>query len=545
MIRRPLALAFVALAPLGLSPRAPAQCSPQEWDHLLAAPAGAGDRFAAAVAISGDHLVVGAPYRADGYVYVYRRDSSAAGWTLVKFLTSPVFGSNARFGSSVALEGDLLVVGAPQAGLSGGDGALYVHARNQGGPDLWGLVQHIPGSYKSQLGWSVDLHGDRLVAGGPNQFYAGNSGAGGVNFFERDPASGLWSPTESFFGTDDQESLGASVALTAGFAVAGGWNSRPRLYWIPPGKSAWEQRKVLPHSASSSGYGFTLGTSFLDIEDDVILIGSPAEKQQSGAVYVLERNYPTANAWGLKQRLDSSTPGAAFGFSVSLSNDLALVGSPHAWSTSQPSPAAHVHARDQGWSATSTLAPASGAGSDLFGFSVAMEGAIGVVGAPFDDDLGNESGSAYVFLPLQSQVTGLCASGISGLGCEAHMSASGTPSRSLSTGFELLVSGVDGKREGMIYWGRASGQTLQWGQGTSYQCVAPPVTRTGVQSSGGTSGACDGEYLLDFNAWMAASPGKAPLPGELVYVQAWYRDPLNTSGRKSVLTEGVQFAICP
>ena len=43
------------------------------------------------------------------------------------------------------------------------------------------------------------------------------------------------------------------------------------------------------------------------------------------------------------------------------------------------------------------LLPDDGAAGDVFGTSVAISGSIAIVGAPFDDDLGPSSGSAYLF----------------------------------------------------------------------------------------------------------------------------------------------------
>jgi hypothetical protein len=65
----------------------------------------------------------------------------------------------------------------------------------------------------------------------------------------------------------------------------------------------------------------------------------------------------------------------------------------------------------------------------------------------------------------------------------------------------------------------------------------------GTQSSGGTTGACDGSFALDFNTWMQANPNKAPGMGEVVYMQAWFRDPPSPKGTS--LSDGLRLVVCP
>jgi hypothetical protein len=70
---------------------------------------------------------------------------------------------------------------------------------------------------------------------------------------------------------------------------------------------------------------------------------------------------------------------------------------------------------------------------------------------------------------------------------------------------------------------------LPWPTGsTSFLCVKPPTQRTPPQSSGGTIGACDGSFALDWNAFQSADSSALRNPWLVsgkVYLQAWYRDP--------------------
>ena len=136
-----------------------------------------------------------------------------------------------------------------------------------------------------------------------------------------------------------------------------------------------------------------------------------------------------------------------------------------------------------------------------------------------------------------------CSAGTTASGCQATMSASGTTSKSQTSGFLVTASGVEANKLGVLFWGNAS-QALPWGAGTSYLCVSAPVVRTGVQNSGGgPTSPCTGSLAVDFNTWMAVHPSLAPVAGDMVYMQAWFRDP--GSPKNTSLSDGIQFPICP
>lgn len=138
-----------------------------------------------------------------------------------------------------------------------------------------------------------------------------------------------------------------------------------------------------------------------------------------------------------------------------------------------------------------------------------------------------------------------CTAGTSASGCTAAISSLGDASRSAATGFVVSATGVEGAKNGMFYFSTSGAQSNVWGNGTSLQCAAPPVKRTGILSGAGTAGQCDGTLQLDFNAWMSANPTSAPPPGTAAYLQGWYRDPFNTSNRTSSLSNALRVSVCP
>jgi hypothetical protein len=168
--------------------------------------------------------------------------------------------------------------------------------------------------------------------------------------------------------------------------------------------------------------------------------------------------------------------------------------------------------------------------------------AVTCVVTPKDQAVDGPSSTAVATIGVFT-ISNYCTAGTTSSGCQATMSASGSPSKSLTSGFLVAANGVEAKKLGLLFWGYAP-NAQPWGAGSSFICVGGAVERMGVQSSdGGVVSACDGTLAVDFNTWMATNPSRAPVAGDHVYVQAWFRDP--GAPNSSSLSDGIQFPICP
>ncbi|RMH30496.1 MAG: hypothetical protein D6692_02285 [Planctomycetota bacterium] len=191
----------------------------------------ANDVFGSSVAIDGDTLVVGAPLDNQGgildrgTVSVYRRDSVSGQWVLERVLVAPDANPDGQFGFSLAIDGDRLVVGSIGSNAQGnGAGAAYVFERNLGGPGQWGLAATLRGSdidANDQFGYSVTVDGDRVVVGANKKDRDGLF-AGAVFVFERDGA-GVWSEAATFRADNpvNLQEFGSSVSLAGDTLLVG------------------------------------------------------------------------------------------------------------------------------------------------------------------------------------------------------------------------------------------------------------------------------------------------------------------------------------
>ena len=133
---------------------------------------------------------------------------------------------------------------------------------------------------------------------------------------------------------------------------------------------------------------------------DTIVLGARGDDDagmDSGSAYVFVRSGTT---WTQQTKLTASdaAAGDSFGESVALSGDTIVVAAYEDDGAGMDSGSAYVFVRNgTAWSQQSKLTANDGAADDHFGESIALRGDTFVSGAPFDDDDGANSGSAYVF----------------------------------------------------------------------------------------------------------------------------------------------------
>ena len=163
--------AAIGTAVMCLGSPASAQ-TPCEAAELFDAAGGTSDVFGTAVAIDGLTAVVGAVYNDDnawngGAVSVFRFDPDTSSWVQEQNLVpNDGSGSSDYFGRAVAVVGNTVVIGVPRDDDNGEDsGSAYVFGFDG---SIWIQQQKIlpsDGAAGDEFGTSVALEGDTLVIG--------------------------------------------------------------------------------------------------------------------------------------------------------------------------------------------------------------------------------------------------------------------------------------------------------------------------------------------------------------------------------------------
>ena len=193
---------------------------------LIAPDAFENDRFGSAVAISGDRVVVGMPRDDDagidgGAAWIFERVDGD--WLATAKIIRTTSDWYAGFGSAVAIDGDVLAIGAPRDDLGGtDDGAVRVYRRLDAADWMLEAVIVAGGETATgrETGDAVALDGDRLVIGLPTDSQMGsNAGAAATWTWTGE----IWTPEAEIRAADvtGLALLGAAVAADDGRVLLG------------------------------------------------------------------------------------------------------------------------------------------------------------------------------------------------------------------------------------------------------------------------------------------------------------------------------------
>ena len=363
-----------------------------QQQELTASDGAAGDYFGLTVSVSGDTAVIGAPLKNSnqGTAYVFVRSGGA--WSQQQELTASDGFASSSFGNSVSVSGDTAVIGAPNAN---GDGTAYVFVRTGG---VWSQQQELTasdGAADDFFGISVSLSGDTAVIG------ASKNGPHGVAYvFVRSGTA--WTQQQELTALDGaaDDDFGYSVSVSGNTAVIGAHyktiNSNANqgaAYVFVRSGVVWTQQQELTASDGASGDQFGLSVS---VSGDTAVIGAWAKNFTQGAAYVFVAS--ATGVWSQQAELTASDGASSdeFGWSVSLSGDTAVIGSIKTINSQTDQGAAYVFVRSGGvWTQQQELTASDGAAGNSFSFSVSVSGDTMMIGSPYKNTW---HGAAYAFV---------------------------------------------------------------------------------------------------------------------------------------------------
>lgn len=387
----------------------------REAAKLTASDGAAADGLGLSVSLSGDRAIVGTVFDDDngdasGSAYIFERRADGT-WRQAAKLTAFDGAEGDHFGNSVALSGDLAIVGAWEDDDNGDrSGSAYVFERGRDG--RWRRAAKLRAADAAKgdsFGRYVSLKGDRAIVGADGDDDNGPH-SGSAYVFER-AANGLWRQAAKLRARDAApgDMFGYSVSLTGDRAIVGAPGDSDKgihsgsAYLFGRGPSgSWSQVAKLTASDGARNEFFGICVS---LGGDRAIVGASGERNpsllvdDSGSAYIFERG--AGGSWTQVAKLAASDRAKPrhFGRSVSLSGGRAIVGARHddvgGWCTGS----AYIFERsaDGSWPLAAKIGASDGAKGDMFGWSVSLGGDRALVGARNDNDQGEDSGSAYIF----------------------------------------------------------------------------------------------------------------------------------------------------
>jgi hypothetical protein len=305
------------------------------WRATLRADDAAADKgFGYSVAVAGDTVVVGSLFDDglggidQGSAYVFVRNGTS--WSQQAKLVANDAAARDYFGHDVAMDGDTVVVGAPQddGGVGADQGSAYVFVRNGTSWSPQGRLMAIDAAASDRFGSSVAVAGDRVVVGAPFDNGLGGIDQGSAYVFVRTGTS--WSQQEKLTASDAAagDRFGHSVAVAGQTAVVGalfddglGGPDQGSAYVFVWNGTSWSQQEKL--TAIDAAVGDNFGND-VALAGDQAVVGSSRDNGDQGSAYVFVRN---GSNWRQQDKLASNDAADhIFGVSVAVAGQTIVVG---------------------------------------------------------------------------------------------------------------------------------------------------------------------------------------------------------------------------
>lgn len=180
--------------------------------------------FGQSVAVQGNLIAIGARNAdPDGAGAVYLFEGSRSGWTELQKLVPPDGMADDQFGFAVAIEGNTIAVGARRADLPGAQnaGAAYVYSREGGAfAFVTKLTASDPGA-NAQFGQAIAIAGDSIAVGANRADVGTNADQGAVYLYRR--SGGAWDESAVITASDGGpgDEFGYSLAAFGGRMLTG------------------------------------------------------------------------------------------------------------------------------------------------------------------------------------------------------------------------------------------------------------------------------------------------------------------------------------
>ncbi len=382
---------------------------PTKIASITASDAGANDHFGSSVAISGNYIVVGSPNEDagtasdGGSAYLYKKAANGAVTQIAQLhANTPV--QEEYFGYSVAIEGNVIVVGAPE---SNGIGNAYVFVIDAN--DSVSLpaqqIGLVTGATGDTFGSAVAISGDYIVVGAP-----GNISADLFKLDANKTASWVHSITVSSLSQIDK--YGSSVAIDGDYIVVGA--PEQVISGINGAGSVYLYKKDASDNIATNGVvnispivDYDYFGSSVGISGNYVVVGAYGVDElgsDSGNAYLYKI---TATSLDLLQNITpnispySLSAGDSFGYSIGISGEYIIIGANKKdFGAANDAGSAYIYHIDTNANSATYVkkldAPSSNT-ADYFASSVYADGDFFVVGAPNDDLNISNGGAAYLY----------------------------------------------------------------------------------------------------------------------------------------------------
>lgn len=392
-------------------------CDSTEEQKLIASDADVKDWFGISVSIDGDHAIVGAVKDSCiagddcGSAYIYRFNGIQ--WIEEQKLTDSLAEAYDQFGISVAIRGNLAIVGSWGDNCALGENCGSAHIYRFNGTD-WNKEKKLTASdalANENFGNSVSLSDDRAIVGVRSGDHEGLRASGSVYIYHFDGVDWIEEQKLTAFDASEFDAFGVSVSIDDDSIIVGSWGDdcfvgqtfsqtcgSAYVFRLKGGRWIMEQKLT-----ASDPHEFDFFGKSVSICDKTIVIGAPHNdcdnNTNCGAVYVFRFD---GSIWFEEQKIIPSVRDVKdllFGNSVSIEKDSFVVGTIIKNCIAGSNCGVAVYRFDgTSWVEERQLIASGSDAIDWFGISVFIDGGHIIVGSQLDPcEAGEVCGSAYIF----------------------------------------------------------------------------------------------------------------------------------------------------
>ncbi|MCP4633102.1 MAG: hypothetical protein GY855_09265, partial [candidate division Zixibacteria bacterium] len=387
----------------------------EEVGKIMAGDIEAGDYFGQSVSISGEYAIVGA-YGEDtggsyaGAAYIFKKNSTTGQFQEVNKIQASDKQADVHFGNSVFISGEYAIVGAHAEDTGGTNiGAAYIFKKNST-TGQFQEVNKIMASDKQAsdyFGSSVSISNDYAIIGARYED-AGGSSAGAAYIFKKNLTTGQFQEVNKIMASDKQadDEFGYSVSISGDYAIVGakdedtGGSDAGAVYIFKKDLTGQfqEVNKIMASDKAASDYfGYSVS-----ISDEYAIVGAYGEDtggSSAGAVYIFKKDLAGQFQEVSKIMASDKQASDIFGYSVSISGEYAIVGAYGEDAGGSRAGAAYIFKKNSAgqFQEVNKIIASDSQVDDYFGRSVSISDGYAIVGANGEDMGGSSAGAAYIF----------------------------------------------------------------------------------------------------------------------------------------------------
>ena len=366
------------------------------------------DRLGTSVALSGDKMIVGAPGAGSesGHAFAFKWNSGTSNWDLTDDLTPVTAEADDEFGQNVVMDGDKAAVSSHKFNGTGVVFTFQWNGTNWVQDDE--ILQPSELTAGDEFGDYMDMDGDVLVVSASRD--------PGISTYNGAVYSFRWNSTHWVqdpnkvqpAGVSTNHFFGGSVCVSGDRMIVGSWgysSYRGRVHameWNSTSQEWWVVQTIYKSGHSENAY---LGRG-CTIEGDRMVIGAPSHDSTTNGEGIAYAYEWTGSQWGNEQTIlpDSLPTYAYFGQGMSMSGDKLAIGA-YIDDTTTGSDTGSVytyHLDVDTWIQIDKLTDPSLHVHSYFGYAIDMDGGTMVVGAYGQNNGGTDKGDVFTYRARES-----------------------------------------------------------------------------------------------------------------------------------------------